>query len=75
MKQWEINFDGWYPYCPVCKQETLFRTPICLVCGADLEPDEKDMEKMQKVYPELYSEVMHRLRHKDKYYKEQLLTK
>lgn len=36
--RWEISCDGWYPYCPVCKEEPPGRTmtPFCPMCGADL---------------------------------------
>lgn len=36
--RWEISYDGWYPYCPVCKEEPPGRTmtPFCPMCGADM---------------------------------------
>lgn len=36
--RWEISCDGWYPYCPVCKEEPPGRTmtPFCPMCDADL---------------------------------------
>lgn len=36
--KWEINCDGWYPYCSNCKQEPQGRimTNFCPNCGADM---------------------------------------
>ncbi len=56
--KWEISFDGWYPYCPVCKQEPKYRTPICMNCGTLLTSDPKDMEQLRQNDPEYYKEVM-----------------
>ena len=38
--KWEINCDGWYPYCTVCGEEPNDgkMTPICPKCGAKLKP-------------------------------------
>ena len=38
---WEINCDGYYPYCPKCKYEPGNRnlTHFCPNCGADLRGD------------------------------------
>ena len=35
---WQIGSDGWYPYCPRCKQEpgSGIRTPFCPYCGLKL---------------------------------------
>lgn len=57
-RKWEISFDGWYPYCPVCKQEPTFRGPICLKCGTILEPDPDDMKTMQDENPILYQAII-----------------
>ena len=57
MQKWEISCNGWYPYCPVCKKEALFRTPICLNCGAKLQQDDGDMEELKATQPELYREL------------------
>lgn len=42
--RWEISCDGWYPYCPVCKEEPPGRTmtPFCPMCGADLRGGDTD---------------------------------
>lgn len=42
--RWEISCDGWYPYCPVCKEEPPGRTitPFCPMCGADLRDGDTD---------------------------------
>lgn len=58
MKKWQINCDGWYPYCPVCNYESFYRTPICLHCGAILEPNNEDMESMRAKDPETYNYIM-----------------
>lgn len=58
MRKWEINCDGWYPYCPVCKQETKYMGPVCTCCGTILEPNERDTERMHKEDPALYEVVM-----------------
>ena len=57
-KKWEISCDGWYPYCPVCKQETLWRTPVCMNCGTRLEENEEDMRILRKHNKDLYKKVM-----------------
>ena len=57
VKKWEINCDGWYPFCPVCKQEALWRTPVCMNCGARLEENEEDMKILAKYNRELYENV------------------
>jgi len=42
--KWEINCDGWYPYCSNCKQEPQGRimTNFCPNCGADMERSNND---------------------------------
>lgn len=62
MKKWEINCDGWYPYCPICKKEPLYRTPICMNCGTILQADDKDMQRLLKEKPEYYNEVINAYR-------------
>ena len=58
MKKWEINCDGWYPYCPYCKQESFYRTPVCINCGELLQYNEEDMEYLKKNNKPFYDEVM-----------------
>ena len=38
--RWEINCDGYYPYCTVCGEEpdTREMSPTCPMCGASLKP-------------------------------------
>lgn len=42
--RWEISCDGWYPYCPVCKEEPPGRTmtPFCPMCSADMRGGDAD---------------------------------
>ena len=64
MKRWEISCDGWYPYCPICKQESFYRTPVCMNCGAILQQNDDDMESMKNNNKQLYDEVMREYRKK-----------
>lgn len=36
--KWEINCDGYYPYCSECKNEPMMRglPDFCPNCGADM---------------------------------------
>lgn len=58
MMKWEISCDGWYPYCPVCKYEPVYRGPICPKCGARLEPDTGDMKRLKDEKPILYQAII-----------------
>lgn len=58
MKKWNVNCDGWYPYCPVCGQESFYRTPICMNCRTILEGNKEDMEELKATHPELYDEIL-----------------
>lgn len=58
MKKWEISCNGWYPYCPFCKQESFYRTPICMNCGELLIQNDNDMDELKSKNKELYNNVM-----------------
>ncbi|MBR0537483.1 MAG: hypothetical protein IJK40_04985 [Clostridia bacterium] len=40
---WQIGSDGWYPFCPRCKQEpgSGNMTPYCPYCGLKLRRNRK----------------------------------
>lgn len=62
MKNWEISCNGWYAYCPECKQESLFRTPICMNCGAMLVPNDEDMAILKQSNSKVYDSLMEKYR-------------
>ena len=43
--RWEINCDGYYPYCMNCKKEPPGRvmTDFCPNCGADMRGAQTDV--------------------------------
>ena len=52
MAHWEINLDGYYPYCSECKTEPKngFMSNFCPHCGADMRNPIKSELSEREIY-------------------------